>query len=171
MDYEKAASLWEEKDATSKKMDRVALWTEMEKFIQGHNTCALATGYGDFVRCTPIEYNFKDGKFWLLSEGGLKFRALQHNSNVCLAIFDPYVGFGKLGGMQVTGTAAIAEPMSKDYLDILALKGIPVSGLKKLPHEIHLIRIVPERIDFLWSEFKKLGYDSRQFLTFPASDS
>lgn len=166
MNYEKAASYWEEMSASSVRMDRDDLRAEMEKFIAAHNTCALATGCGDFVRCTPIEYSFRDGKFWMLSEGGLKFHALKHNRNVCLAIFDAYSGFGKLGGMQVTGTAQIVEPTSKEYLAALADRGIPAENLKKLPHELYLICVTPSRIDFLWSGFKKLGYDSRQFLTF-----
>lgn len=166
MDYDKAASYWEEKSASSVKMPRDALKAEMDHFIEGHNTCALATGSGDFVRCTPIEYNYMGGAFWMLSEGGLKFRALKTNKNVCLAIFEPYTGFGKLAGMQVSGTARLVQPMTREYLDLLELKKIPVESLVKLPHELNAICVAPVRIDFLWSEFKKKGYDSRQSLTF-----
>lgn len=67
MDYKKAASYWIEKDEKTVSMDHDALLTRVEKFISVHNTCALATGWGDFVRCTPIEYNYKDGRFWLFS--------------------------------------------------------------------------------------------------------
>ena len=45
-------------------------------FIQEHKVCALATGSGEYVRCTPIEYNFVDGAFYLFSEGGMKFMDL-----------------------------------------------------------------------------------------------
>ena len=86
MDYQKAASYWTEKEEKAAQMDHDMLLAEIEKFIMEHNTCALATGCGDFVRCTPIEYNYKDGRFWLFSEGGLKFHALENNKNVCLAI-------------------------------------------------------------------------------------
>lgn len=166
MDYDKAASYWEEKDHSSVKMNRNDLLAAMEKFIETHNTCALATGSSDFVRCTPIEYSYLGGKFWMISEGGLKFRALKNNKNVCLAVFEPYEGFGKLAGMQVSGTARLVEPMTREYLDLLAFKKIPVESLEKLPHELNVICVTPVRIDFLWSEFKKLGYDSRQSLTF-----
>jgi len=171
MDYEQAASYWEEKDSRSVKMERGALLAVMEEFIAAHNTCALATGCGTFVRCTPIEYSYLNGKFWMLSEGGLKFRALAGNSNVCLAIFDPYSGFGALGGMQVTGTAEMVEPWSGEYLQLLAFKKLSAENLKRLPHTLYLIRVTPERIDFLWSKFKKLGYDPRQQLTFGSTDA
>lgn len=166
MDFEKAASYWEEKDAQSVKMEPGALWVEMEKFIQEHNTCALATGCDDFVRCTPIEYSYRHGKIWLLSEGGLKFRALKNNKNVCLAIYDPYSGFNTLGGMQISGTAKLVEPMSEEYLELMAYKKISVDNLRKLQHELYLICVTPTQIDFLWSGFKKMGYDSRQHLVF-----
>ena len=75
-------------------MERSSLLKKMEAFILAHNTCVLACGNGDFVRCTPIEYTYKDHTFWMISEGGLKFQALEGNSNVCLAIYDAYEGFG-----------------------------------------------------------------------------
>lgn len=164
MDYKKAASYWIEKDAKAVPMDPEALLTYIEKFIIAHNTCAMATGCGDFIRCTPIEYSYKDGRFWLLSEGGLKFQGLEGNKNVCLAIYDGYTGFGQLGGMQITGTAELVEPWSGEYKDLLAFKKISEENLKKLPITMHLIKVTPTRIDFLSSEFKNLGFDSRQHL-------
>lgn len=59
----------------------------MEEYILANKTCALATGAGEFVRCTPIEYTYHHGAFWMFSEGGEKFAALEKNKNVCLAIF------------------------------------------------------------------------------------
>lgn len=56
MDYQKAAAYWDETDKNAVKMERTELLKEIETFIRAHNTCALATGYGDQVRCTPIEY-------------------------------------------------------------------------------------------------------------------
>ncbi|HWP52103.1 MAG TPA: pyridoxamine 5'-phosphate oxidase family protein [Clostridia bacterium] len=168
MDYSKAISYWDEKDRQTARMERDALLPEIEAFIAAHKTCALATGFGEFVRCTPIEYTYYDRKFWLLSEGGLKFRALRDNKNVCLAIYDPYIGFDKLGGMQVTGKAKLVEPWSEQYLSLLSYKKISAENLKKLPHSLYLICITPTRIDFLWSGFKALGYDVRQHLSFDA---
>lgn len=160
------ATFWQEKAQTSVHMPQPQLLGEIEAFIRSHNTCALATGYGEFVRCTPIEYNYMEGKFWLFSEGGLKFLALENNKNVCLAVFDNYSGFGNLGGMQIMGTAELVEPWSEEYRKLLEFKKIPEHNLKQLPHTLYLIRITPTQIDFTWSEFKKMGYDPRQSLTF-----
>ena len=102
----------------------------------------------------------------MFSEGGLKFQALENNKNVCLAIYDHYVGFGQLGGMQISGTAEIVEPWTDEYMDLLAFRKIPVENMKRLPVTMHLIKITPDRIDFLCSEFKKNGVDPRQHLDF-----
>lgn len=166
-DYEQAARYWAEKDAGAKRMERGELLAAAEKFILAHNTCALATGSGGFVRCTPIEYSYAGGCFLMMSEGGLKFRALAENKSVCLAIFDAYDGFGTLGGMQVAGTAQLVEPFSPEYLAHLERRKIPESAVRALNHPMHLIKVTPERIDFLSSAFKKLGFDSRQHIDFP----
>lgn len=100
----------------------------------------------------------------MLSEGGLKFRGLEGNKNVCLAIYDGYRGFGQLGGMQISGIAELVEPWTGEYMDLLAFKKIPAENLKKLKTPLYLIKVTPTRIDFLCSEFKKLGFDSRQYL-------
>lgn len=164
MDYKKAATYWVEKDKDAVRMEPDLLLSKIEKFIKDHNTCTLATGYGDFVRCTPMEYTYKEGKLWMFTEGGLKFLGLESNKNVCIAIFDNYTGFGQLNGMQISGLAEIVEPWTKDYMDMLAFKNIPSEKLKKLPTTMYLIKVNAARIEFLSSEFKNTGCDSRQYL-------
>ena len=68
-EYQAAARYWEEKDAVSVKLEQDTLRAMAEKYIQSNNTCALATGTGDYVRCTPIEYSWHDRCFWMFSEG------------------------------------------------------------------------------------------------------
>ena len=80
-DYERAANHWKIKDASDEKMDRDTLLKEIEQYIKSNNTCALATGSGEFVRVTPIEYTYHDGAFWMFSEGGEKFKALEKKLN------------------------------------------------------------------------------------------
>jgi hypothetical protein len=68
-DYESASNYWIEKDKTAKKIKKQELMRVMEQFIKNHNTCALATGTDNFVRCTPIEYNYMSGMIYMFSEG------------------------------------------------------------------------------------------------------
>jgi len=171
MDYKRAASYWIDKDKKADRMEDNGLRIEIEKFIAAHNTCALATGCGDFIRCTPVEYNYKDRKFWVFTEGGLKFRGLEGNKNVCLAIYDSYTGFGQLGGMQITAAAEIVEPWTEEYMDLLRFKQISAENLKKRSEPLYLIKITPTRIDFLSSEFQNRGFNPRQQLSLSDGDA
>lgn len=161
-EFREAAEYWKKRDGAGKKMEREALRGAMEKYLQAHNTCALASGIGTFVRCTPLEYSWHDGAFWMFSEGGMKFFALEQNSSVCLAIFDAYNGFSDLGGMQISGEAELVTPYCEAYAAAAAERKLPLEALKKLPSPMHLIKVTPKHIDFLSSAFQKQGFDCRQ---------
>ena len=160
MDFDKASHFWTDKEAASKVAPDAR--EKLENFIKEHKVCALATGAGGYVRCTPIEYNFIDGMVYLFSEGGMKFKGLKDNKNVCLAIFDAgyKVGFGELHSAQISGAAEIVEPFSEEYLKLLQYM------IRKMPEPMHLIKITPVEADFLDTDFKKDGYDARQKVVF-----
>ena len=141
MDYDQAAAVWTIKDKDSVHLEEAALKNKIEEFIKAHNTCALATASGDFVRCTPIEYNYVDGCFYLFSEGGLKFKALKDNKHVALAIYEPYGGFHELKSLQIMGIASMIEPFSDEYLKIMEHKRIPIDAMKKLPQPMNPHRL------------------------------
>ena len=162
--WKEAADYWEDRDASSVKLDKARLHAMAEAYIQANNTCALATGTGNYVRCTPIEYSYRNGCFWMFSEGGKKFIGLAENPNVCLAIFDKYEGFDNLHGMQIMGRAELIAPFSPSYLSHAAYKNISLEFLKKQKIPMHLICVHPTRIDCLFSDFKGLGCSTRQTL-------
>ena len=166
MDYEKAASFWDEQAKGAAVMERDALERVADAFLTSHNTCALATGWDGFVRCTPLEYTWWNSRFWFLSEGGHKFAALAHNQNVSLAVFEPYEGFGRLAGVQVAGRASLIEPWSEDYMALLAHKNIPEAPLRQLDHPMHLLCVTPTHMDILFSTLKAQGFSARQTLDF-----
>lgn len=162
--FAKAAQYWKNKEQIALPQEK--LKSVVEEYIQANNTCALATGIGDYVRCTPIEYSYHDGKFWMFSEGGEKFIGLEKNENVCLAIYDNYDGFGNLKSLQVMGKAQMIEPFSDTYNRHAEIKKIPLSALEKLESPMNLICVTPVKIEVLFSDFKKNGYSSRQTLCF-----
>ena len=168
-EYKRAANFWKEKQRTE--MPQEQLRAAVETYLSESSVCALATGTDNFVRCTPLEYSFHDGKFWIFTEGGEKFIGLEKNSNVSLAVFEKSPNFGELKSVQVMGKALLVEPMSDEYIAHAQYKKILLSALQKLADEAHpmyLLCIEPTRIDVLFSDFKKDGYDARQILTFPA---
>ena len=163
-EYEKIINLWNEKDKTGKKAPAEQVEQAILDYIQENKTCALATGSGDYVRCTPVDYVFYADAFWILTEGGMKFKGLETNPNVSLAIFDKDGKFGNLKGLQIMGTAEIAEPFSEDYLKIAEIRKIPVKALKQLTLPMNLLKITPTEFILLDSAFKKQGFDSREIL-------
>lgn len=161
-EYVKAAEYWKNKEQV--KMPEELLKQAVAAYINENNTCALATGTGDYVRCTPIEYSYHEGKFWMFSEGGEKFIGLEKNPNVCLAIYDKYNSFGTLKSLQVMGEAELIEPFSDRYKAHAEYKKIPISALEKLETPMHLICVTPVKIEVLCSDFKKNSYGIRQTL-------
>ena len=161
-DYNSAANYWLQKDAPSNKMERTKVMERIVAFIEGHNTCTLATASEGHTRCTPIEYNYVDKCFYFFSEGGLKFRGLKKNKNVGIAIYEPYKGFANLKSLQIEGTASLIEPFSEEYLKILDYKKIPEDAMRKLPQPMALIKVVPSVFDLLDSDLKKEDFSSRQ---------
>lgn len=165
--YEAAAAYWTSKPRAE--MPAADLKQYTEDFIITRSVCALATGTGDYVRCTPLEYSYHDGKFWIFTEGGEKFIGLKKNKNVSLAIFDSDPRFGELKSLQVMGIASIVEPMSEEYIAHAEYKKIPIAALQNLYDQgqpMHLLCINPTKMDVLCSDFKKQGYDSRQVIGF-----
>ena len=63
---------------------------------------------------------------------------------------------------QVQGTAAIVELFSEEYTVEAAFRKIPLDTLKKLPEPMWLLKIIPDEIVFLNSDFKKEGFGARQ---------
>lgn len=76
-EYKKVADFWKAKEC--KEMPIEQLKPIVENFLRNSAVCALATGTGDYVRCTPLEYSHHDGKFWIFTEGGEKFIGLEKN--------------------------------------------------------------------------------------------
>lgn len=163
-EFDEAARYWTEREATSARMPREELQQAIDAFLGTRGVCALATASSDLVRCTPLEYAYRDGRFWIFSEGGLKFHALKESRNVCLAVFNPSYEFGKLESVQVTGIAEIVDPTSEEYERAAAARGLTGDALERVRTRLHLIEVTPTRIDYLSSALRKRGFDARQWV-------
>ena len=161
-DFARFQNFWVKQQENAKHMEPEKAWAHIENFIKNHNTCGFATGYGDFVRCTPIEYTYMDGEFWFVSEGGQKFIGLEHNRNVSLAIFEYYGNARDSHGLQVTGRAEFYSNTSDEFKKLLAFKGIPYDVLKAAAVEVAVFRIIPSQFEMYDTDFVKMGYDVRQ---------
>lgn len=138
----------------------------IEDFLQHHNTGVLATGWGRYVRSTPLEYVYKDGHLYIFSEGGGKFANLYRNDQVSFSVCDPFSDFQHLAGLQLHGTAKIVEPDDADYAALAGLRNIPVKRLLAMPVILHIIDITLANAVFLWGGFTKLKKAPRQTYRF-----
>lgn len=162
--YEEAVTFWTRKGKNEKKMEEGQLADWIDRFLSAHKVLTLATGSEDTIRCTPLEYTWHDHALWIFTEGGLKFRGLRENHRVAAAIFDPDPSFGGLKSLQISGRAEVVELFSEEYIQAASFRKIPLETLKKLPEPMWLLKILPEEITCLNSDFKKEGVGSRQIL-------
>jgi menaquinone-dependent protoporphyrinogen IX oxidase/uncharacterized protein YhbP (UPF0306 family) len=137
----------------------------IDEFLSSHNTCTLATCHLDSVRSTPIEYNYYNGFLYLLTEGGEKFAKLLLNKNVSVSVYENFNGMNNLKGMQITGHAILIDD-EEEFNRVLEFKGLNVELIKSMPIKMNMIRIVPDKIEFLNSKFKNDGYDAKQIFNF-----
>ena len=76
IDWEAAANHWIAQESAETRMPAADLVTEIEAFLARHKICTLATAGNGIVRNTTVEYLYAEGAFWIISEGGQKFRTL-----------------------------------------------------------------------------------------------
>ena len=115
-------------------------------------------------------YLYTEGSFWIVSESGQKFCALQANKNVRLAIHDD-VSFTTLADLQVTGTAEVLESFGSEYARACELRGIPMERLRAMPFVMNIIKVSPTRFDYIDGTLKQRGFSPRQHIQLLRSSS
>ena len=147
-------------------MPSLQLKNLIEEFLDSHNTCTLSTSYKERVRSTPIEYTYNNGYIYLISEGGEKFANLLLNNNVSIAVYEDYIGMNNLAGMQITGIASLIERNENEYKDVITMKGLNLNFINNMAVNMNIIKIKIIKIEFLYSKFKKMGYEPKQIFIF-----
>lgn len=165
-----ALELKRERDTRSPGMDRGDLRRLIEAFLASHKICTLTSGHGNRVRATPIEYNYRDGSIYMLSEGGEKFAHILLNPNVSIAVYDEYVNMATIGGIQISGTASIVAPDEEEYQEILKARGLRPERIASLSITLNVIRVRLERAEFLYAKLKARGDQISQVYDFPGAE-
>ena len=145
-----------------------ALRARIDDFLAAHNTLALATGCGNWVRCTPLEYLRVNGALYILTEGGLKFKGIWWNGAISAAVYDSYDGMDSLAGLQMTGKAAYIDPLSDEYRSVIEARGVQLQQLQQLqqmPAMLHAVRLDITRYELLDGALRSEGYAARQVLS------
>ncbi|HOT07667.1 MAG TPA: flavodoxin domain-containing protein [Methanotrichaceae archaeon] len=158
------------RDSLSRPMAKADLLSLIESFLASHTTCTLASGHGCRVRATPIEYSYRKGSLYLLSEGGEKFAHILLNEQVSVAVYDPYQSMSEVAGLQISGKAALVSSSEPDFWEVLRWKGLSRERISSLPISLNLIRIRIERAELLYARLKARGEEISQTLIFEHGD-
>lgn len=149
---QKAINVWEKRRITGKAMPKAQLMQEVESFLKARCNCALATGFGTYIRNTPMRYTYKDGKFIFITEGGYKFKGLSANPQVCIAVYDTNNVSSDTVGVTIEGVANVMEMHQENA--------------KPTDPTRYIITVTPTLIDYLDSSLPARGFYSLQRLTF-----
>lgn len=152
-----------------KSMPAKVLEERIVEFLKEQNMCVLATCSGGLPRATPIEYHSKGITMYFVGEPGIKLKNITNNPNVSIGIFLPYTGWDSAKGAQITGKAKIiSREAFDDFREGLEAyqweKTERELNLNEFPKTVELIRIDPEKIEFVDMSLKKMGYSPRQTL-------
>jgi nitroimidazol reductase NimA-like FMN-containing flavoprotein (pyridoxamine 5'-phosphate oxidase superfamily) len=140
------------------------------EFISKQNMCVLATCSDGLPRATPIEYHSKGIAIYFVGEPGTKLENMKKNPNVSIGIFLPYTGWVSAKGAQITGKAKIiSRENMTEFKEALATyqwkKTAKELGLKTFPETgVELVKVEPEKIEFIDMSLKKIGFSPRQTL-------
>ena len=117
-----------------RRMDEAELMAEVGRFIEDHHVLVIATGTDDFVRATPLEYIYLNGVFYVITEGGLKYRSILENGNASVTIFDRFDGsFEHIRSLQIFGKAQPVKSQTKEYSEIVPELGFHGTGIRRAP--------------------------------------
>jgi nitroimidazol reductase NimA-like FMN-containing flavoprotein (pyridoxamine 5'-phosphate oxidase superfamily) len=146
---------------------------ELEKriigFLKEQNMFVLATCSDDIPRATPIEYRSKGTTMYFVGEPGVKLENIKNNPRVSVGIFSPYIGWESVKGAQITAKAKIISRETGEFKEGLEAyqweKTAKELGLKTFPETgVELVKVEPQKIEYVDVSLKKLGYSPRQTL-------
>lgn len=149
-------------DSDYEKCPDEILIKQIEDFLNSHTTCTLCSCSGSRPIGTPIEYMYKKGYMYFITEGGRKFFNILMNSRVIVSVYEDYNGFDKLNGYQFLGEASIIKDDSEEYRNVIAMKKLDVEMVDSMNVMLHVLKVKLERVDIISSDIKKKGYDAKQ---------
>ncbi len=148
---------------SARAMEEDALLDAVHTYIDAHGYLALATAGDGYIRCTPLPYLFHDELFYIVTDGGTKFRGILDNGRICGAIFDTSSDFtDRNPHLQFTGDAEAVPPGTAEYRTVMEERGYTEAILSTLPMTMFLIRLTPFQYEFYDPALEAEGFDASQ---------
>lgn len=145
-----------------KKMPEDQLKTEIREFLKHRKVLVLCTCSNDIPRATPmdfyIEKNSDNFNIYVGPAPGRKIKNIEQNPVISIGIYTP-MNTGKIQGMQITASGKNKLIFLKEGDAEFEKAQKIVRGKRKL-----ILKIIPEKIEFLDYDFIKDGYSRLQVL-------
>lgn len=157
------------RDLLDSDMDENSRRQAVEGYLRARNTCVLATRSELGVRATPLEYHYRDGSLFIITEGGEKMAHMVLDPDVSVVVNDHYRGRDTLFGLQMRGRATIITKRSPDYDCAMRDGGFDPARIRKLPLDMNMIKVELIDAELLSAALKKAGKTIRQRVRFLGS--
>jgi general stress protein 26 len=139
------------------------------EFMEQQGMCVLATCSGGVPRASPVEFFPAGTILYVLTEGGRKIENLEKNPRVSVAIHTQFTGWDSIKGIQMTGTAEIGGKGSAIFAEGAKAYADRKKEAVMLPDSMNVIRIAPQKIEYLDTTLRAKGYDVKHVLEYPSS--
>ncbi len=136
----------------------------IQDFFNKRKILVLCTCSDNTPRATPMDFYMEkkssDFNIYIGPAPGRKVKNIEENPNVSIGIYTP-MDTGKIQGMQITASGKDRLIFLREGDEEFDKVQKIVRGKRKL-----LLKIIPEKIEFLDYDFVKDGYSRLQILDF-----
>ncbi len=152
---------------SEKAPDRETLERMIVEFLNAQGMCVLATCSSGEPRASAVEFFPEGTTIYVLTEGGRKIENIEKNPRVSVAIHTQFTGWDSIKGVQITGRAEIGGKGSAIFTAGEEAYARRKKQAIRLPDFMNVIRITPQRIEYLDTTLKAKGYGVRHVLEYP----
>ncbi len=138
----------------NQKMPEDELKREIREYLNERKTLVLCTCANNVPRATPMDFYTEKVNFniYVGPAPGRKVKNIEDNPKISIGIYTP-ISEGKIQGMQITASGKERLIFLRDGDDEFEKAQKIVRGRRTL-----LLKIIPEKIEFLDYDFAKKGY-------------
>jgi general stress protein 26 len=138
-------------------------------FLESQGMCVMATCSSGTPRASAVEFFPEGTTIYVLTEGGRKVENIEGNPKVSVAIHTQFTGWDTIKGIQITGRAEIGGKGSVIFAEGERAYEKRKKQAIRVPDFLSVIRITPQRIEYLDTTLRAKGHDVKHVLEYPSS--
>jgi general stress protein 26 len=154
---------------SARTLDREELERLVVDFMESQGMCVLATCSANVPRASAVEFFPEGTTIYILTEGGRKVENIERNPMVSVAIHTQFTGWDTIKGVQITGSAEIGGKGSAIFSSGERAYARRKKQAIRLPDFMNVVRITPQKIEYLDTTLRVKGYGVKHVLECPSS--